>query len=273
MIRPQRKHSIARLFVLIYLVGALFAPAVITAQDDFSLPGDEEPVTAPKVESSEDAAEKGSQSLFDMIKQGGWSMYVLGAFSLAVIGLLVYCLIDLQKKNFYPDHLVQGLRPDMEAVNLEGAISKVQGGDSCLASLLRAGYDHVAEFGYESIKSDDIRLEMATAAKRFNSGRVRIVNFFSIIAQAAPMMGLLGTVSGMIGAFGTLSSGGTGDPSAFAGDISEALVTTASGLVVALPSIFCYFIFRDRLSGLVSEADMNAKELLTQLRRSSAGYQ
>ena len=108
---------------------------------------------------------------------------------------------------------------------------------------------------------------MAAASRKFNRGRVRTINYFSVLAQAAPMMGLLGTVSGMIGAFAKLSSGGTGDPSKFAGNISEALITTASGLVVALPAIFCYFIFRDRLQQLVAETDEAAEELITVLRR------
>lgn len=99
-----------------------------------------------------------------------------------------------------------------------------------------------------------------------------MINYFSVIAQAGPMLGLLGTVAGMILAFQTLSSSGGGDPSAFAGDISMALVTTAGGLLVALPAIFCYFIMRDRLQSMVALTDESADELMAHLRRALAAY-
>lgn len=255
---------------------AVFGMDVAISQDlDLGIPGLEEETTPtiPQAESaSSGGVSSGSVNLLDMIKAGGWSMWILGAFSLGVIGLLVFCLIDLQPKNFSPKILVDSLRQDMETLNLEAAIGKVRQGDSCLGNMLESGYEHISEFGYETIRSDELKESMAAAAKKYNRGRVRTINYFSILAQAAPMMGLLGTVSGMIGAFAKLSQGGTGDPSKFAGNISEALITTASGLVVALPAIFCYFIFRDRLQTLVAQCDEQATELLTILRRAVAAY-
>lgn len=263
-----------RLSILVFLFAA--SVSLVGAQDlDLGIPGLEEE-SAPKPAASSSTApgsvSSGSVNLLDMIKAGGWSMWVLGTFSLGVIGLLVYNLIDLQKRNFFPPALTNSLRGDMEAANLKAAIGKVQGADSCVSSMLKAGYAHIGEFGFDTIRSEEIREEMKAAAMKFNRGRVRTINYFSVLAQAAPMMGLLGTVSGMIGAFAKLSQGGTGDPSKFAGNISEALITTASGLVIALPAIFCYFIFRDRLQSLVSESDEHVKELLATLRRSVESY-
>ena len=65
-------------------------------------------------------------------------MWVLGAFSFAVIGLLIYGLIDLQKKNFHPQHLVSALEPDMDNHDLESASSKLRPGDNCLSSVMAA---------------------------------------------------------------------------------------------------------------------------------------
>ena len=88
------------------------------AQDlDLGIPGLEEETTPtiPQQESdSSGGVSSGSVNLLDMIKAGGWSMWILGAFSLGVIGLLVFCLIDLQAKNFSPKILVESLRQDME---------------------------------------------------------------------------------------------------------------------------------------------------------------
>jgi biopolymer transport protein ExbB len=262
-------------FAICSLLVFVFSNLALQAQDEFdiSLPGEEAAATVPQEPAAsssaaaEGAAEAGEVNLLGMIKQGGWSMWILGAFSFAVIGLLIFCLIDLQKKNFYPELLYQAMAGDMEAMDLEAALLKAQSTPSCLSGVMYASIHYITERGYGVIDSEKLEEVMAAASRKFNRGRVRTINYFSVIAQAAPMMGLLGTVSGMIGAFAKLSQGGTGDPSAFAGNISEALITTASGLVVALPAIFCYFIFRDRLQGMVAECDEHAEELIGILRR------
>jgi len=250
----------------------------LSAQDDFDLaiPGDDPvEVKVPASANAEPAAgsvSTGEVNLLQMIKAGGWSMWVLGTFSLVVIGLLVYCLIDLQKKNFNPDPLADALQNDMEAADLDSALQKTQTSGNCLGAVMTSAIHLISDRGYEILDSEKLEDVMSGASRKFNRSRVRTINYFSIIAQAAPMMGLLGTVSGMIGAFAKLSQGGTGDPSKFAGNISEALITTASGLVVALPAIFCYFIFRDRLQGLSAETDESAESLIATLRRTVVNY-
>lgn len=262
-----------RFLLLVFpaVFAALFVTEPVLAQGEFdlSIPGEVEQevsIPTPQAETA-GTASSGEVNLLEMIKAGGWSMWVLGSFSFAVIGLLIFCLIDLQRKNFYPADLEGALTQDMAGADFESALQKVQGHPCCLSSVMHAGMLYIVDRGYGVLDSEKLEEVMTAASRKFNRGRVRTINYFSIIAQAAPMMGLLGTVSGMIGAFAKLSQGGTGDPSAFAGNISEALITTATGLVVALPAIFCYFIFRDRLQGLVAESDESAEELIATLRR------
>lgn len=228
-----------------------------------------EPVAA-----QEDAATEGGGevNLLSLIKAGGWAMWILGFFSIALVGLFVYSLIDLTKKNFIPVDLLGSVHADMEGVDVETALAKVEPADNCFSAVLKKGLEHVTDNGYDSIGSDGIQSDMARASLRFSRTRAMIVNLFAIIAQAAPMVGLLGTVSGMIKAFGKLSEGAGGKPEAFAGSISEALVTTASGLIVALPAIFCYFILKNRLQAMVSDANDSAADMLTTLKRSVAAY-
>jgi biopolymer transport protein ExbB len=87
----------------------------------------------------------------------------------------------------------------------------------------------------------------------------------NVVATVAPMIGLLGTVSGMIGAFQTISSGGMGRPELLAGDIGEALITTATGLVIGIPAMIAYFIFRNRLSNRMIEILQTATHLVDHL--------
>lgn len=236
------------------------------------IPGLEEASTPPPSESSEGSVSKGEVNLFQMLKAGGVIMIVLGVLSAMVIGLLVFCLIDLRKVNFIPDSLVKGLESNMDQIDLEGAKAKLDPSGNCLSAVLFAGFDYLGEKGYGALESEKFEDILGAASKKFNRGRANLISYFSVIAQASPMLGLLGTVGGMILAFATMSSGGGGDPSAFASDISMALITTAGGLVVALPAVFCYFFLRNRLKTLVAETDETVDDLVTRLRRAIVAY-
>jgi biopolymer transport protein ExbB len=88
------------------------------------------------------------------------------------------------------------------------------------------------------------------------------VNYISLVAQAAPMLGLLGTVIGMVQAFGILGATGQADPAQLAGSISVALLTTMWGLITAIPSLLAYFFFKNRVSGLVADCHHTAEDLI-----------
>lgn len=88
-----------------------------------------------------------------------------------------------------------------------------------------------------------------------------------IIAYTAPMIGLLGTVTGMIQAFGKIASVGTGDPNAIAGGISQALLTTAGGLIIAIPSIIAYNIFNKKIEKMGLEVEKIASFIVNIVKR------
>ncbi len=129
--------------------------------------------------------------------------------------------------------------------------------------MLNAGLQRISD-GILDIPSLEKAMEEASIEETQTG--LKTISYLSIIAQIAPMLGLLGTVSGMIKAFATLGSGGMGDPAKLASNISEALMTTASGLVIALPAIFLYFFFKNRLSKFVSVTELEASRLLNVLR-------
>ena len=88
-----------------------------------------------------------------------------------------------------------------------------------------------------------------------------------IIAYTAPMIGLLGTVTGMIEAFGKIAVSGTGDPNAIAGGISQALLTTAGGLIIAIPSIIAYNIFNKKIEKMSLEVEKTATFIVNIVKR------
>jgi biopolymer transport protein ExbB len=97
------------------------------------------------------------------------------------------------------------------------------------------------------------------------------INYLNVVATVAPMIGLLGTVSGMIGAFQTISRGGMGRPELLAGDIGQALITTAAGLVIGIPAMIAYFILRNRLDNSMMAVAQQASTLVDHLAGEISG--
>ena len=95
----------------------------------------------------------------------------------------------------------------------------------------------------------------------------RYLNTLGTIAAVSPLLGLLGTVTGMIRTFSALTSGGAGDPAALAGGISESLITTAAGLMVAIPALIGYRYLRGRVDVLVVQMEKEAIALVEALQR------
>ncbi len=253
-----------RLVVFLLLgIFAVFQTQGIT-QDDLSLPGDAAPTAAPAA-TSDEPPEK--QNLISLIMDGGWAMFPLFAMLFAVIALAVYMFMDISAKNFSPPELVARLDQSMSEADLEATLATAEVSPTCLGQVTHGAVEYIWERGYEVLDGDTIFDLMADASQEFNRKRATIINWFSVISQAAPMVGLLGTVSGMIKAFATLKTKGMGDPALLAGNISEALVTTASGLIIAIPAIFCYFLFRDKLSAQVALVEKNVGRMLNNLRR------
>ncbi|MEM7145491.1 MAG: MotA/TolQ/ExbB proton channel family protein [Verrucomicrobiota bacterium] len=253
------------LFVLVLIIGLMPVPGweLGFAQDDSAAPAVEVNTGG---ESEDEGVSKGETTLIGLIKSGGWAMWILGAFSLGLVALCVYNFIDLKEKNFSPPELSVALEGDMDLADIEGAMERTQSSPTCLGQIIYGAMDYVVNRGYTVLDGEHLDNLMADASRAFNRKRARTINYFSVLGQAAPMVGLLGTVSGMIKAFANLGQSGMGDPSKLAANISEALVTTASGLVIAIPAIFGYFFFRDRLSNLVYLSDEKAAALMNRFR-------
>jgi biopolymer transport protein ExbB len=104
--------------------------------------------------------------------------------------------------------------------------------------------------GYLDVESMEKAMEEASVEE--TAAGLKPINYLSIIAQIAPMLGLLGTVSGMIKAFDKIGKGGMGKPEALAGNIGEAMITTATGLIIGIPAMFFYFFLKGKYLSNVS---------------------
>jgi biopolymer transport protein ExbB len=202
-----------------------------------------------------------SISLLRLIFSGGWAMIPLAACSLAVIMFVVRILMDLKPARYVPETVLPMLQQAVAARDVGAAWQQAQAAPSTLSTVLMAG---LAKARPEDPLASAPKMDAAmdAALTREETAAAAGINYLSVVASIAPMLGLLGTVSGMIKAFQKIGVGGMGKPELLAGNIGEALVTTATGLVIAIPAMFFYYLFRNRLTGLVSRTQDQLEHLL-----------
>lgn len=213
------------------------------------------------------APDAGATTLWDLFRLGGWSMWFLFAGSVGAIGLAIYNGINLRPAKFLHPEVYKEIIARLRAHDFEGTRDYCESQKAAIATIVHAGLDRVsgAELDLESVEKG---MEEA-ATEEVTSGLVP-VNYISVIAVIAPMVGLLGTVSGMIKAFGNMASVGMGRPEVLANNISEALITTASGLIVGIPAMIIYFFFKNRYMGLVSALNRMSGDVLETLKQEAA---
>jgi biopolymer transport protein ExbB len=117
---------------------------------------------------------------------------------------------------------------------------------------------------------ETVEAGVSEALEAAEARQAATVQYINVVAAVAPMVGLLGTVSGMIGAFDTMAAGGMGRPELLAGDIGEAMITTAAGLIIAIPAMVAFFALRDRLNQRMRLASETATAVLDDLRGAAA---
>jgi len=196
-----------------------------------------------------DAPQVQSTTLFGLIKQGGWTMFPLGALSVAMIALAIYGFINVREDKMLRLELVPSLQEALGRLDINAASNICRGTPSMLTNVLNAGLARTTE-GLVDVESMEKAMEEASVEEM--AAGIKPINYLSIIAQIGPMLGLLGTVSGMIKAFQKIGLGGMGDPEMLAADIGEAMVTTATGLLIGIPAMFLYFYLKSRYTANAS---------------------
>ncbi|MEM7698867.1 MAG: MotA/TolQ/ExbB proton channel family protein [Verrucomicrobiota bacterium] len=233
-----------RLFALGAIAVALATPAL------FAQEGAEGETAAAPVEAAE------TVSALDLYNQGGAFMHILLACSIGTIAVAVYCFIQISAKKMAPPPLVDQVNGAMAQRDVGAAYSATQSNTSSYAkviagALLKVNFDR-------DLNNKASMMDAAAEVLDEEEHRQMVwVNYLNIFATLAPMIGLLGTVWGMIQAFDKLATT-SGDPKELAGGIKIAMVTTAGGLIVGIPSMFFYFFFRDRLQGVMSTIQKHA---------------
>ena len=197
------------------------------------------------------------KTMLDNVLDAGLWMVPLIIASIAMIFFVVYNFIELNANKFNPVELKAGLLDHMQNVRVRSAIEMASGHTSYLGRMVAASLPQ-----FDATNTEDFDDAVAEFTITNNKKFLTNIGYLGVIGQIAPMLGLLGTVVGMMGAFNTLAAEGQADPSTLAGDIGLAMVTTASGLIIAIPSIFFFFFLRNRFNRLVADCHQDISELL-----------
>ena len=183
--------------------------------------------------------------MLEIVKAGGWLMVPIVACSVVAVAIFFERLWTLQRRRVVPGTLTGEIWELVKHNQLDARqIARIQQ-SSPLGQVLAAGLAHrhsPREVMKESI--EDTGRHVVLELERY-------LGPLGTIAAISPLLGLLGTVSGMIRAFTAITAQGVGNPTVLAGGIAEALVTTAAGLTVAIPSLIAYRFLRGRVEGLV----------------------
>ena len=182
-------------------------------------------------------------SLISLIKTGGWAMWPLGAFSFTMTILVIQNFINLRSKKLLHTEQMPELLEMMLGKKVKTALIYCRKHPSMFANTFGAGLERCLD-GKVEIDSNKVKESVEEASVEQMSQLMKPIDLLSIIGASAPMLGLLGTVSGMIKAFNTMGTQGMGKPELLAENIGEALITTATGLVIAIPAMFFFFYFK-----------------------------
>jgi len=188
--------------------------------------------------------------VFELIKNGGWLMLPIILCSIGAMAIIAERFWSLQRKKILPPELVPQLWKLLKDDKLDETILRRIKFSSPLGAILASGLIN------RHHGRDMMKISIEETGRQVVHELERFLNPLGTIASITPLLGLLGTVVGMIKVFAAIMMHGVGDPGILAGGISEALLTTAAGLTVAIPSL----IFHRYFERLVDEYVLNMEE-------------
>lgn len=215
-------------------------------------------------EAEPDAAGASPGELMELLRTGGVVGGLIFLLSLTMVYLIIEQVLSIRRGTLMPADLAKSVHQNLSERKLSEAQQQCQMQPCFLSNVLSAGLS-VVDFGYQDVEKAMEDTATEQAARLF-----RKIEYLHLIGTLAPMLGLLGTVWGMITAFMEFESKANPAVSELAPGIYRALVTTMIGLTVAVPAFAAFSIFRNRIDELVAEASLTAEHVFVDYRRDEA---
>jgi biopolymer transport protein ExbB len=238
MIKRKKTAMLVAMFAL------AFATRAALAQDDAG----EEP-------------ENTDINLSNILKWGGWCGWVIILHSVASVALVIEHVMNIKREKLVPPTIVDEIEALFEEEEYQEALELCEANPNFLTNVLAAGLPKL-NAGFDTMKQVMGEQVTVEATKLHTK-----ISYLALIGNLAPMWGLFGTVQGMIFAFAEIVKLGPNvTPKHLAFGVQQALITTLEGLLVAIPSMMFYFIFRNRVVRIVNELSALGDDLVERFR-------
>jgi len=240
------------MFLIRSFVVIILAALLVASFASFGVAAEKVEKYIPDVVSAE-----GGMTLWQIIKSGGEVMIVLSLLSMAALSLIVYYFITIKQEKLIPGDFLNRIVGLIEARKYDEAKTLCSANPNLISDITLAG---LARKEHEKIVIEEA---MQDKGKRSVTGIWQKLSYLADIAAISPMVGLLGTVLGMIQAFNVIAfqAGGV-KPVLLASGISKAMITTAAGLIIAIPAMIFYAYFRGVAQSVVSQFEHISSELV-----------
>jgi len=203
----------------------------------------------------------GSKSLGDIIVGGGLVGWVIILLSIISLALAIEHFVTIRRDKIVPPELIDEIEALFEEEEYQEALELCENEPNFLTNILSAGLPKI-NAGFEAMEKS-----MEEVAEEETIKLHQKIGWLSLIGNIAPMMGLFGTVLGMIGAFNEITRlGANVTPKDMSGGISTALITTLFGLFVAMPALFFFFMYRNKVIKVSLEITAIAADLVERFR-------
>src|ERR1700683_687929 len=190
--------------------------------------------------------------MWEIVRAGGPLMWPIILCSIAAAAIILERFWTLQEKRVVPPELTQRVRQLIDANQINDKVIAALEQNSALGKLLATAL-------INRHRSREVIMErLEDSGRHIVHELERFLSTLGTIAGVSPLLGLLGTVTGIIKSFNAIQAGGMGDPRALSGGIAEALICTVAGLCVAIPALIFYRYLRGRVDGIVVEMEKQA---------------
>ncbi len=224
--------------------------------DTFTIPGTKPRAAAP-------AAKQSSTNLLELVRSGGWAMIPLGFLSVVTVMLLLVYLFTLRRSSILTAQYMNTADVLLKKKDYLGLLAISSRHSETVARIVQRTLDFATK--NPTANFETIREIAETEGGAQAASLQHRITYLADIAVLAPMIGLLGTVVGIIRSFGVLGSGATTTQSRdilLASGVSEALIATAGGLVLGILAMACYALFRNRVNALISDLEIATVHIL-----------
>lgn len=245
------------------LVTIFFTATCLLAQGPTTPPAP--PVgTAPAAPPTAAASPETTMVFKDLLEKGGWTFFVLIGLSVLMFALITYYIVSIRRGSVVSDSFMKTADALIRKQDYLGLLAVCNRRNECIARITQKTLDFATK--NPTATFDEVREVTQAEGQRQASNLIQRIAYLADVGKIAPLVGLLGTVFGIIRQFSQISQEKMlAAQLKFAGGVSEALLNTAAGLFIAIPSVAVFSIYRGRVSALISEMEAASTHIMALL--------